>query len=225
MAITKQISIRLDETVLAEVDAEALRLGVSRNLVISRRVEKLPPLYSVDRESGVISIVPENGESRKKIADDLAGVVGENPACAPMGKSELGESEAELSDEGMEILYGRTGDTSNFGAIVVPVQKKIAREKPVPNIQPLPDKQAALDKLRGLVAGIENNVLISPTMGADGNFTDAEWSKDIVDSPGFGGVEVDLCWRKEYNPDTGQTGACGLEKGHKGKCGAWEVVE
>jgi hypothetical protein len=162
---------------------------------------------------------------RKKIADDLAGVVGENPACAPMGKSELGESEAELSDEGMEILYGRTGDTSNFGAIVVPVQKKIAREKPVPNIQPLPDKQAALDKLRGLVAGIENNVLISPTMGADGNFTDAEWSKDIVDSPGFGGVEVDLCWRKEYNPDTGQTGACGLEKGHKGKCGAWEVVE
>jgi hypothetical protein len=33
--------------------------------------------------------------TRKKIADDLAGVVGENPACAPVGKSELGESEAE----------------------------------------------------------------------------------------------------------------------------------
>lgn len=189
MAITKQISIRLDETVLAEVDAEALRLGVSRNLVISRRVEKLPPLYSVDRESGVISIVPENGESRKKIADDSAGVVGENPACAPMGKREYGD-------------YFPVIDTT-----------------------PVEDKGKVLDKLRGLVAGIENNVLISPTMGADGNFTDAEWSKDIVDSPGFGGVEIDLCWRKEYNPDTGQTGACGLEKGHKGKCGAWEVVE
>ena len=46
-------------------------------------------------------------ESRKKIADDSAGVVGENPACPPRGKVELGEPEAELSDEGMEILYGR----------------------------------------------------------------------------------------------------------------------
>ena len=189
MAITKQISIRLDETVLAEVDAEALRLGVSRNLVISRRVEKLPPLYSVDRESGVISIVPENGESRKKIADDSAGVVGENPACAPMGKRELGG----------EFIYGRpTSEIAPGTEVVFHV--------------PLPenDKQAVLGKLRGLVAGIENNVLITPTMGADGNFE---------------AQEVDLCWRKEYNPDTGQTGACGKEKGHKGKCGNWEVVE
>jgi hypothetical protein len=224
MAITKQISIRLDETVLAEVDAEALRLGVSRNLVISRRVEKLPPLYSVDRESGVISIVPENGESRKKIADDSAGVVGENPACAPMGKRGLGESEAELSDEGMEILYGRTGDTSNFGAIVVPVQKKIAGKKHVPGVAVRLEKtsggsttlmaakvpEATMNTLRDICAGKINNVLITPTMGADGNFE---------------AQEIDLCWRKEYNPDTGQTGACGLEKGHKGKCGAWEVVE
>jgi hypothetical protein len=136
MAITKQISIRLDETVLAEVDAEALRLGVSRNLVISRRVEKLPPLYSVDRESGVISIVPENGESRKKIADDLAGVVGENPACAPMGKREYGD-------------YFPVIDTT-----------------------PVEDKGKVLDELRGLVAGIKNNVMITPTMGEDGNFVE-----------------------------------------------------
>ena len=178
-------------------------------------------------------------ESRKKIADDLAGVVGENPACAPMGKRGLGESEAELSDEGMEILYGRTGDTSNFGAIVVPVQKKIAGKKHVPGVAVRLEKtsggsttlmaakvpEATMNTLRDICAGKINNVLITPTMGADGNFTGAEWGKNIVDSPGFGGVEIDLCWRKEYNPDTGQTGACGLEKGHKGKCGAWEVVE
>jgi hypothetical protein len=111
---------------------------------------------------------------RKKIADDSAGVVGENPACAPMGKREYGD-------------YFPVIDTT-----------------------PVEDKGKVLAELRGLVAGIENNVLITPTMGADGNFE---------------AQEVDLCWRKEYNPDTGQTGACGLEKGHKGKCGAWEVVE
>ena len=142
--------------------------------------------------------------TRKKIADDLAGVVGENPACAPMGKRELGG----------KFIYGRpTSEIPPGTDVVFPV--------------PLPEneKQEALAKLRGMVAGIENNVMITQTMGEDGNFTGAEWGKDIVDSPGFGGVEIDLCWRKEYNPDTGQTGACGLEKGHKGKCGAWEVVE
>jgi hypothetical protein len=111
--------------------------------------------------------------TRKKIADDSAGVVGENPACAPRGKSEYGD-------------YFPVIDTT-----------------------PVEDKGKVLAELRGLVAGIENNVLITPTMGADGNFE---------------AQEIDLCWRKEYNPDTGQTGACGLEKGHKGKCGAWEVV-
>jgi hypothetical protein len=173
---------------------------------------------------------------RKKIADDLAGVVGENPACAPMGKSELGESEAELSDEGMEILYGRTGDTSNFGAIVVPVQKKIAREKPVPNIQPLPDKQAALDKLRGLVAGIENNVLISPVMGADGNFADACsacWGKGTVAGCAECGVILDgdqdennlpRCSHVEYCED-GESYGCSREFGHKGKCVRGRRVE
>jgi hypothetical protein len=113
-------------------------------------------------------------ESRKKIADDLAGVVGENPACAPRGKREYGD-------------YFPVIDTT-----------------------PVEDKGKVLAELRGLVAGIKNNVMITPTMGEDGNFE---------------AQEIDLCWRKEYNPDTGQTGACGLEKGHKGKCGAWEVVE
>ena len=129
------------------------------------------------------------GSPRKKIADDSAGVVGENPACAPMGKRELGG----------KFIYGRpTSEIPPGTDVVFPV--------------PLPEneKQEALAKLRGMVAGIENNVLISPTMGADGNFE---------------AQEIDLCWRKEYNPDTGQTGACGREKGHKGKCGEWEVVE
>ena len=195
MAITKQISIRLDETVLAEVDAEALRLGVSRNLVISRRVEKLPPLYSVDRESGVISIVPENGESRKKIADDSAGVVGENPACAPMGKRELPD-----------------------------------------NIQPLPDKQAALAKLRGLVAGIENNVMITPTMGADGNFVEicpVCGGRGIIDGCPECGLIINGDQEENNLPrcshvercEDGENYSCARELGHKGKCIRGERVE
>jgi hypothetical protein len=90
-------------------------------------------------------------ESRKKIADDSAWVVGENPACAPRGKRELGG----------KFVYGRpTSEIPPGTDVVFPV--------------PLPEseKQAALAKLRGLVAGIENNVLITPTMGADGNFVE-----------------------------------------------------
>ena len=75
-------------------------------------------------------------ESRKKIADDLAGVVGENPACAPMGKREYGD-------------YFPVIDTT-----------------------PVEDKGKVLDELRGLVAGIKNNVMITPTMGEDGNFVE-----------------------------------------------------
>ena len=73
---------------------------------------------------------------RKKIADDSAGVVGENPACAPMGKREYGD-------------YFPVIDTT-----------------------PVEDKGKVLDELRGLVAGIKNNVMITPTMGEDGNFVE-----------------------------------------------------
>ncbi len=108
-------------------------------------------------------------ESRKKIADDSAGVVGENPACPPSGKRELPD-----------------------------------------NIQPLPDKQAALVKLRGMVAGIENNVLIPPTRGADGNF----------EAP-----EVDLCGCQSYNEVDGENYICCMEKhGPKVKHGDWLKV-
>ena len=111
-------------------------------------------------------------ESRKKIADDLVGVVGENPACAPMGK---------------------------------------------------PDKPD-MDVLRAICAGnIPPNTIPVTHDGSDHfyaeNFSNFEgWDK-------LKPVDVDLCWHKEYNPDTGQTGACGRPKGHKGNCGAWEVVE
>ena len=110
--------------------------------------------------------------TRKKIADDSARVVGENPACAPMGK---------------------------------------------------PDKPD-MDVLRAICAGnIPPNTIPVTHDGSDHfyaeNFSNFEgWDK-------LKPVDVDLCWHKEYNPDTGQTGACGRPKGHKGKCGAWEVVE
>jgi hypothetical protein len=74
--------------------------------------------------------------TRKKIADDSAGVVGENPACAPRGKREYGD-------------YFPVIDTT-----------------------PVEDKGKVLAELRGLVAGIKNNVMITPTMGEDGNFVE-----------------------------------------------------
>jgi hypothetical protein len=207
----------VDNGLMAALKSEAALAGVSLREYCVSILE--------DRGNGDDGITAAlDRAAAKKIADVSAGVVGENPACAPMGKRGLGESEAELSDEGMEILYGRTGDTSNFGAIVVPVQKKIAGKKHVPGVAVRLEKtsggsttlmaakvpEATMNTLRDICAGKINNVLITPTMGADGNFE---------------AQEIDLCWRKEYNPDTGQTGACGLEKGHKGKCGAWEVVE
>ena len=150
------VSLRLDEKLIAEIDAEAVRMERSRNWVISRRLENsrtLPPLYKIDGD-GDICVIDEGGLGksigrmpRKKIADDLAGVVGENPACAPMGKREYGD-------------YFPVIDTT-----------------------PVEDKGKVLAKLRGLVAGIENNVLITPTMGADGNFADicsACWGKGTI---------------------------------------------
>ena len=130
---------------------------------------------------------------RKKIADDLAGVVGENPACAPMGKREYGD-------------YFPVIDTT-----------------------PVEDKGKVLDELRGLVAGIENNVLITPTMGADGNFADicsACWGKGTIAGCAECGVilggdqeEVTLprCSHVEQCED-GESYGCSRELGHKGKC-------
>lgn len=71
MAITKQISIRLKEEVLVEIDAEAESLGVSRNLIISRRVEKLPPLYGVDRATGEVSEIKPGGWMRSSVPEKL----------------------------------------------------------------------------------------------------------------------------------------------------------
>jgi len=56
----KHITIRIPEEVLAEIDADAERLKVSRNWVIERRLENsrtLPPLYSIDGETGEIKMV------------------------------------------------------------------------------------------------------------------------------------------------------------------------
>lgn len=134
-------------------------------------------------------------ESRKKIADDSAGVVGENPACAPMGKRELPD-----------------------------------------NIQPLPDKQAALAKLRGLVAGIENNVMITPTMGADGNFVEicpVCGGRGIIAGCPECGVIIDGDQEENNLPrcshvercEDGENYGCARELGHKGKCIRGERVE
>jgi hypothetical protein len=59
---TTTVSLRISEDLLNEIDSEAKRLGVSRNWVINRKLEKLPPLYSVDRESGKVSIILESEE-------------------------------------------------------------------------------------------------------------------------------------------------------------------
>lgn len=58
------VSLRLDEKLVAEVDADAKRLERSRNWVISRRLENsrtLPPLYRVDGDTGAVSIITEKG--------------------------------------------------------------------------------------------------------------------------------------------------------------------
>ena len=51
------VSLRLDEKLIAEIDAEAVRMERSRNWVISRRLENsrtLPPLYYLDAATGDI---------------------------------------------------------------------------------------------------------------------------------------------------------------------------
>lgn len=78
----KQISIRLDEKLLAAIDAEAERLGVSRNLVISRRVGKLPPLYQINKDTGEISVVRET-EPAKKIAEEPVGEAAQGGGGTP----------------------------------------------------------------------------------------------------------------------------------------------
>jgi hypothetical protein len=139
-------------------------------------------------------------ESRKKIADDSAWVVGENPACAPMGKREYGD-------------YFPVIDTT-----------------------PVEDKGKVLDELRGMVANMENNVLISPVMGADGNFADACsacWGKGTVAGCAECGVILDgdqdennlpRCSHVEYCED-GESYGCSREFGHKGKCVRGRRVE
>ena len=66
MGATRHITIRIPEIILEEIDAEAVRLKVSRAWVISRRLENsrtLPPLYSVEVATGKISVVRESGEN------------------------------------------------------------------------------------------------------------------------------------------------------------------
>ena len=50
------VSLRLDEKLIAEIDAEAVRMERSRNWVISRRLENsrtLPPLYKIDGDGDI----------------------------------------------------------------------------------------------------------------------------------------------------------------------------
>jgi predicted transcriptional regulator len=152
------------ERVDQEIAAKKSRKNQSDDLVET--------VTAVTIEKGVAKVARTEMLPRKKIADNSAGVVGENPACAPMGK---------------------------------------------------PDKPD-MDVLRAICAGnIPPNTIPVTHDGSDHfyaeNFSNFEgWDK-------LKPVDVDLCWHKEYNPDTGQTGACGRPKGHKGNCGAWEVVE
>jgi predicted transcriptional regulator len=93
--------------------------------------------------------------------------------------------------------------------------EKIAEEKPVPDILlPIARTPELMASLRKIAAGKVHPDDTLAKMGASGH------GSGLVEPQ-----EVDLCWRKEYNPETGQTGACGRPKGHKGKCGAWEVVD
>jgi hypothetical protein len=119
------ISVRLDEELLAEIDSEAEKLGRSRNWIIGMRLKNSrtkPPLYRINK-GGDLEIIPEVGygvsgagvEGVKKIADDMVGGVGAegggDPCLPPVGKAQ---------DE--PFIYGRAGDTSNFGAVTIPKQ-------------------------------------------------------------------------------------------------------
>jgi RecJ-like exonuclease len=107
---------------------------------------------------------------------------------------------------------------------------------PVIDTTPVEDKGKVLDELRGMVANMENNVLISPVMGADGNFADACsacWGKGTVAGCAECGVILDgdqdennlpRCSHVEYCED-GESYGCSREFGHKGKCVRGRRVE
>jgi predicted transcriptional regulator len=95
MAKNKQISVLIDEEILAEVDADAKKLLRSRNWVINRRLENsrtLPPLWRLDAETGNVTEVAGGREVSKKIAGDLArGVDAEDrgtPGLSRQGKAQ-----------------------------------------------------------------------------------------------------------------------------------------
>lgn len=134
MSITKQISIRLDEAVLAEIDAEAVRMKVSRNWVISRRLENsrtLPPLYGLDTRTGAVTKIDEVGPEKNTARENHGG---ENVARGDENKvrGNQGDCVGVGSDGGEDEGYGGTVESKNGGA--GSVGKKLVPRKKIADV-------------------------------------------------------------------------------------------
>lgn len=143
----KQISILVEEKILAEIDAEAERMVRSRNWVIGARLENsrtLPPLFSVDRDTGVVTVVPEEVgvASRKKIADisngggaQVSGIISKDLLVLRQEMAEQGNKQIKeiVKSGGIPDLpaVGKAQDGVSLGDL----QEKIKSLREMPGFQ------------------------------------------------------------------------------------------